>query len=202
MNDSQKNRDGMHGSEDSLGGQPATKRRGRWRAVLRVLVTAIVGFLAIATVHEMVYEPTPSDGTYEWTLHWPGTPPGAKFTTERGDDTRRMLEILIADAGADWQTPLAKEGTVDVELRHPAYPSLWSILKWRLGLLKGPQSLAAQRTLIVVRINEVDGQPPRYELIRIESGGREVVSGSFDDYEGVENAALDVLARAMDDYQT
>ena len=90
---------GTQGSDRQVDSSRPAKSSGGWRAVIRVMVAAILGFLAVATVHQMLYEPTSSDGTYEWTLLWPGTPPGAKFKTELGDDTRRLLDILVADAG-------------------------------------------------------------------------------------------------------
>lgn len=202
MNESQENRGQRQDKGESSGASQPAKPSGGWRAGVRVAVAALIGFIAVATVHQMLYEPTSTDGTHEWTLRWPGTPPGAKFKTEQGDDTRRRLEILMADAGVDWQGPLAETGTIDVQLSHPAYPSLWTILKWRFGLLKGPQGLAAERTLITVRINAVPKQPPRYEVIRIGSDGSEVATGTFDGFPEARRAILTELARAMDDYQT
>ena len=170
--------------------------------MVRVVVVSLLGFLAVATVHQMVYEPTSSDGTYEWTLRWPGTPPGAKFTTEQGDDTRRLLEILLADAAPDWQGPLAQNGTIEVQLSHPAYPSLWTVLKWRFGLLRGPQGLAAERTLLTVRVNALAKPPSRYEVVRVGPDGNEVATGTFDSFPEAQRTVLDELARAMDGFQT
>ena len=202
MNDTLESKTPMPGEAGRTDANPPAKRTSRWRVVARVLVTSVIGFVALATVYQMFFAPMPGDGSHEWTLRWPGTPPGAKFSTEPGDDARRLLEILIVDAQANWQVPLAEHGTVEVQLSHPAYPSLWTILKWRFGLLKGPVTLAAQRTLVIVRINAVAKDPPRYELVRIKPGGAEAVSGPFDDYHEAEKAALDVLSQAMDDYQT
>lgn len=201
MNDTPENDKSRHDDSPSDANQPA-KRAGTWRTVLRVAVVSVVGFFAVAALHQMMYEPRTSDGTYEWTLRWPGTPPGAKFSTEPGDDTRRLLELLVVDARADWQTPLAENGSVEIALSHPAYPSLWTIVKWRFGWLKDPQGLAAERTLLTARIDALAGQPPRYEVTRIGVGGAEVVAGAFDSYAEAEHAVLDELAQAMDDYQT
>jgi len=202
MNESPENTDGTQGSDRQVDSSRSAKSSGGWRAVIRVVVAAILGFLAVATVHQMLYEPTSSDGTYEWTLLWPGTPPGAKFKTESGDDTRRLLDILVADAGADWQGPLAQSGSIEVQLSHPAYPSLWTILKWRFGLLKGPQGLAAERTLLTMRINKLDKPPSRYEVLRLGPDSHEAKTGTFDSYSEAQRAVLDALAEAMDDFQT
>ncbi len=202
MNDTPENDNANRSEVDRLGTNPPAKRTGIGRAVLRVTVVSIIGFFVVITLHQMMYEPRTSDGTYEWTLRWPGTPPGATFSTEPGDDTRRLLELLMGDAHADWQTPLVESGSVEIELMHPAYPSLWTIVKWRLGWLKDPQGLAAERTLLTARIDTLSKQPPRYEVTRVGSGGAEVVTGAFDNYTDAEHAVLDQLAQAMDDYQT
>lgn len=202
MNDSPENRDGTPGSDRQSDSSRSAKSSGGWRAVIRVMVTALLGFIAVATVHQLLYEPTSSDGTYEWTLRWPGTPPGAKFKTEPGDDTRRLLDILMADAGADWQGPLTQSGSIEVQLSHPAYPSLWAILKWRFGLLKGPQGLAAERTLLALRIDELGRPPSRYEVLRLGPDSSEAKAGTFDSFAEARRAVLDALAEAMDDFQT
>ena len=178
------------------------RHRAKVSRLARVSQPNLLGFLAVATLHQMVYEPTSSDGTYEWTLRWPGTPPGAKFTTEQGDDTRRLLEILLADAAPDWQGPLAQNGTIEVQLSHPAYPSLWTVLKWRFGLLRGPQGLAAERTLLTMRVNALAKPPSRYEVLRIGPDGNEVATGTFDSFPEAQRTVLDELARAMDGFQT
>lgn len=183
------------------GARPATPF-GRWRAVMRVALAAVLGFIAVATVHQMLYEPISGDGTFEWTLRWPGTPPGAKFKTEPGDDTRRLLDILMADVGADWQGLLAESGSIEVQLWHPAYPSLWTILKWRFGLLKDPQGLAAERTILTMRISGVGKPPSRYEVLRIGPDSREAKTGTFDSFAEAQRAVLDALAKVMDDFQT
>lgn len=202
MNDSPEHRDGTQGSDRQSKSTRPGKPSGGWRAVIRIMVTVILGFIAVATVHQLLYEPTASDGVYEWTLRWPGTPPGAKFETEPGDDTRRLLDILMADAGADWQGPLAQSGSIEVQLSHPAYPSLWTILKWRFGLLKGPQGLAAERTLLTLRIDELGRPPSRYEVLRLGPDSSEAKTGTFDSFAEARRAVLDALAEAMDDFQT
>jgi hypothetical protein len=202
MNDRPENNDQKQDGSDTSGANQPTKRAGAVRIVLRVAVVSLAGFFAVAALHQMMYEPRTSDGTYEWTLRWPGTPPGAKFSSEPGDDTRRLLELLVVDAGADWQTPLAESGSVEIALSHPAYPSLWTILKWRFGWLKDPQGLVAERMLLTARIDTLSGQPSRYEVTRIGTGGAETVTGAFDSYTEAEHAVLDQLAQAMDDYQT
>ena len=202
MNDTVSSNDRKQTSAGPSGAGRPAKRSGGWRAVIRVAVVAFIGFIAVATVQQMLYEPTSIDGTQEWTLRWPGIPPGAKFATEPGDDSRRLLETLLADAGPDWQGPLAQQGTIEVQLFRPAYPSLWTMLKWRFGLLKGPQALATERVLLTVRVHAPARQQVRYEVVRIGPDGREVTAGTFDRFPDAERAVLDELARAMDEVQT
>jgi len=202
MNDRMSRRERQQKNGDSSNAGGSGKPAGRWRSVIRVVVTAVIGFVAVATVHEMFYEPTSTDGTYEWTLRWPGTPPGANFKTARGDDCRRLLEILLADAGPDWESPLLQQGTVEVRLTGPAYPSLWTILKWRFGLLKGPQALVAERTVVTVRVNRLTQPSARYEIVRIEPDGKEVTSGPFQTFDAARAAVLDAVAQAMERIQT
>ncbi|MHC4521144.1 MAG: hypothetical protein ACYTAS_21325 [Planctomycetota bacterium] len=200
MNDSADSNDRKQhdGADDTK--ERSARRSSRWRVILRVVGTAIIGFIAIATVHQMTYEPTSIEGAYEWTLRWPGTQPGAKFKTQAGDDIRRLLDILLADAGADWQAPLAEAGTIDIELSQPAYPSLWTVVKWRIW---GSAELkSAERVLLTVRVREVARTPPRYEVTRIGRNGKEGTTGSFHEFPAAQDAALDDLARAMEEYQS
>jgi hypothetical protein len=178
----------------------SARRHPWWRVVLRVVVASILGFVAIVTVHEMTYVPKSADGLYEWTLRWPGAQPGAKFKTEAGDDIRRLLGTLLADTGADWQVPLTETGAIDIELSHPAYPSLWAILKWRIwktAPLKQPE-----RVLLTVRVRKVDRRPVRFDVARIGRDGQEAAAESYREFPAARDAALDELARAMEEYQT
>jgi hypothetical protein len=202
MNDTVSSSDQKQTKGDPSGTGRPEKRPSLWRAVIRVAVAALIGFIAVATVHQMLYEPTSTDGTYEWTLRWPGIPPGAKFTTRSDDDSRRFLEILLADAGPDWQGPLAQQGMIEVQLSCPAYPSLWTVLKWRFGLLKGPQGFAAERTVLTVCVNRLAKPSVRYEVVRIGPDGDEVMRGTFETFPEAQKAVLDELALAMDDVQT
>lgn len=201
MNESTPSHDGTPADADGSAGSSSPRRSRPWRSVLRVGVTAVIGFVAVATVHQVLYEPTSADGSYEWTLRWPGMPPGANFKTERGDDCRRLLEILLADAGPDWKSPLIQQGTVEVRLSRPAYPSLWTILKWRFGLLKGSQGLAAERTVLTVRVNRLTQPAARYEVVRIKPDGAEAVRGTFETFDKAQSAVLDELAQAMEQIQ-
>ncbi|UCD52702.1 MAG: hypothetical protein JSW27_08700 [Phycisphaerales bacterium] len=182
-------------------GRPA-RQSSRWRSVIRVTVTALVGFFVVATVQQMFYEPTVPDGTYEWTLRWPGIPPGAKFKTMPGDDCRRLLEILLADASPDWEGPLTRQGTIEVQLSRPAYPSLWTMLKWRFGLLKGPQSFPAERTVLTVHVDRLAQPSVRYEVRRVDRGGKGATRGPFDTFGEAQGAVLDAVAQAMEQIQT
>jgi hypothetical protein len=169
---------------------------------VRVTGTALIGFLIIATVQQMFYEPTAPDGAYEWTLRWPGLPPGAKFKTRPGDDCRRFLDILMTDADPDWEGPLAQQGTIEVQLSRPAYPSVWTMLKWRFGLLKGPQSLASERTVLTVHVDRLTRPSVRYEVRRVGPRGKEATHGPFDSFEEAQGAVLDEVAQAMEQIQT
>lgn len=200
MNDSPDSSDRKQGDGADGGKGRSARRSSRWRAILRVGGTAIIGFIAIATVHQMTLEPKSADGAYEWTLRWPGPQPGAKFKTRAGDDIRRFLDVLLADAGADWRAPLAETGTIDIELSHPAYPSLWAIVKWRIW---GAVELKpAERVLLTVRVRAVAKTPPRYEVTRTGRNGKQETTGSFHEFPGAQGAVLDELARAMEEYQS
>jgi len=202
MNDRMSRQDRQQENGDASNSGGAGKPAGRWRSVIRVVVAAVIGFVAVATVHQMLYEPTSSDGTYEWTLYWPGTPPGASFKTQPGDDCRRLLDILLADAGPDWESPLLQQGTIEVRLTGPAYPSLWTILKWRFGLLKGPPTLMAERTVVTVRVNRLTQPSAPYEIVRIDRHGNEVTSGPYQTFDAARGAVLDEVAQAMEEIQT
>ena len=183
------------------GTKAASARRSPWwRAVLRVAAASIIGFVAIATVHQITYVPKSADGVYEWTLRWPGAQPGARFKTQAGDDIRRFLDTLLADTGADWQTPLAQTGTIDIELSHPAYPSLWTILKWRIRNTAPLKPV--ERVLLTVRVREVAKTLSRYDVVRIRRNGQEAAAGSYQEFPAARDAALDELARAMEEFQT
>jgi len=169
----------------------------------RVVLAAILGFVALATVYQMRYEPVSIDGAYEWTLRWPGTPPGANFRTRPGDTIRRLLDLLLTDTGADWQGPLTEVGMIEIRLSRPAYPSLWTLLKWRVLGPSGPEALGkAERVLLIVQVNEIGQSPPRYAVIGTDSDGRETVRGTYESYSDAQDAVLDVLARVMDEIQT
>lgn len=197
MNNDQGNEHPIGNNGDGTKQTPLPGRSSRGRAVLRIGVVAILGFFVVATIHQMLYEPTLHDGAYEWTLRWPGIPPGAKFTTQPGDDVRHLLGALIVDADANWEKPLMEIGTIDVQLSHPAYPSLWTILKWRFGLLDGTQELTAEQIRVVVRMNLTSQQPIRYEVIRFDSSG-EAAAGTFHSFSEAQSAVLDELAQAME----
>jgi hypothetical protein len=168
--------------------------------VLRVAAASIIGFVVIATVHQITYVPRSANGVYEWTLRWPGAQPGATFKTQAGDDIRRFLGTLLADTGADWQTPLAQTGTIDIQLSHPAYPSLWAILKWRLRNTAPLQPV--ERVLLTVRVHEAAKTPSRYDVVRVRRSGQEVATGSYNAFPAARDAALEELARAMEEFQT
>jgi len=202
MNDSMPERNAEQAKDATGNTEHPARQPNRWRSVVRVTATALIGFLIIATVQQMLYEPTAPDGTYEWTLRWPGIPPGAKFKTMPGDDCRRLLDILLADAGPDWEGPLVEQGTIEVQLSRPAYPSLWTMVKWRFGLLRGPQSMAAERTVLTVHIDRLTQPSVRYEVRRIGPGGKEAAQGPFDTFGEAQGAVLDELAQAMEQIQT
>ena len=171
-----------------------------WRSILRIAAASVIGFLVIATVHQITYVPKSTDGVYEWTLRWPGAQPGARFKTQDGDDIRGLLDTLLVDTGADWQTPLAQTGAIDIGLSHPAYPSLWTILKWRIRNSAPMQPV--ERVLLTVRVREVAKTPARYDVVRIGRKGRKATAGSYSEFPAARDAVLDELARAMEEFQT
>jgi len=180
-----------------------TRHPGGWRSIVRVAVAALAGFMVLATVHQMRYEPLSVDGTYEWTLRWPGTPPGAKFKTRSGDASRRVLDLLLADAGADWRAPLNEAGAIEVKLSRAVYPSLWTLLKWRVLGPPGPGALGkAEKVLLVMQVSELGQSPTRYKLVRTDSDGSEAGKEIYDNYSEAQEAILDELARVMDEVQT
>jgi len=182
------------------GGAPKSKPG---RSVIRIAVMATVGFLAIATVHQMSYEPTSVNGDYEWTIRWPGAQPGAKFQTRAGDSARNILDHLLVDSGADWRAPLDEAGEISVQLSRPAYPSLWTVLKWRLLGPPGPGALTgAERVLVVVQMSELEQSRPRYEIVSLDADGREEAKGTYDTYQDAQKAVLDEIARVMEEVQT
>ncbi len=183
--------------------QDRTRKSKPGRSVVRIAVMATLGFLVIASVYQMCYEPTSVNGDYEWTLRWPGAQPGAKFQTRPGDSTRRILDHLLVDSGADWRAPLDEAGEISVQLSRSAYPSLWTLLKWRLLGPSGPGGLSrAERVLVVVQVSELEQSPPRYEIVSLDADGREEAKGIYDTYQDAQKAVLDEIARVMDEVQT
>lgn len=181
--------------------RPARRRRWR-RPLVSVALAALIVFVGFWTVQQALWEPPSRDGRYEWRLRFPGTPPGAKFKTMPGDDVGRILELLLADSGADWQKPLAETGRVEISLACLTNPSLAMRLRWWLRGPKGtPPPDKVGRVLRTIQVREVSKQPPRYEVMRSNSGGAGTVIGTFDDYERAEAAVLDELATVMADFQ-
>ena len=69
-------------------------------------------------------------------------------------------------------------------------------------MLKGPQGLAAERTLLTMRINKLAKPRSRYEVLWLGPDSDEAKTGTFDSYSEAQRAVLDALAEAMDDFQT
>jgi hypothetical protein len=194
------------GQTKSHEGSPGFKLGVCWPR-RRILVFAglslLIGLAGLAVVRELTYVPPPVDGRYEWTLHFPGPSPGATFKTAPGDDVRGMLDILLVDAAADWGGVLEQTGTMRIELSHISATPLGVRLLWRFWGPKGsPPPDRMGRSLLAMEVRRTSKAPPRYELVRFGSGGRETVTGTFDGYSHAEDAILDDLARVMESVQT
>ncbi len=173
-------------------------RRSRRRSLVYLGVALLIGLAGLKVVHQVTSVPPPVDGAYEWTLRFPGPSPGATFKTAPGDDIRRLLDILLVDADADWRNVLKETGTVRVELSHIGAVPLAVRLLWRFWGPKGtPTPDRMGRSLLTMEVRRVLDEPVRYTLVQIGSGGTETVTGRFSEYAKVEDAVLDRLAEAM-----
>jgi hypothetical protein len=113
-----------------------------------------------------------------------------------------VLDHLLTDTGADWQGLLAEAGTIEIQLSRPAYPSLWTLLKWRFGGAPGPEVLGeGERVLLVLQVTQIGQTPSRYEVATTAVGGCDRISETYESYEETQEAVLDALARVMDKVQ-
>lgn len=179
-------------------GAAGSAQGGRGRVLRLILLSVLVSLLAL----RVLYRSGPVDSACEWTLRFPGTPPGATFKTKPGDDIRRMLEILRADSGADWRGPLVAAGSIEVVLSYHEIPSFWRRLSWGLRLPKG--TLGPDSTVVllsILRVDRISSEPVRYKVTHFRDAGDETVAGTFDSYQGAEQAVLDELARVMEAFQ-
>jgi len=179
-----------------------TARRLRRGLLVFAGIALLLGLTGLRVVRQLAYVPPSVDGTYEWTLRFPGPSPGATFKTAPGDDVRGMLDILLVDAGADWGGVLEQTGTVRIELSHLSATPLGVRLLWRFWGPKGsPPPDRIGRSLLTMEVRQTSKAPLRYELVQLGSSGTETVTGAFDGYPHVEDAILDDLARVMESIQ-
>lgn len=163
----------------------------------------LIGLAALSVIRQLTYVSPSVGGTYEWTLRFPGPSPGATFKTAPGDDIRRLLDILLVDADADWHAALKETGTVRIELSHIGAAPLAVRLLWRFWGPEGtPPPDRIGRSLLIMEIRRVVDEPVRYALVEVGSSGAETVAGTFSEYANVENAVLDHLAEAMASVQS
>jgi hypothetical protein len=201
MNDSPIDEDQTRKGEGGPGSGHGA-RRPRRRLPVRIAIALLLGLGGLAAVRQLAYVPPPADGTYEWTLRFPGPSPGATFKTAPGDDVRGMLDILLVDAGADWNGVLEKTGTIRIELSNLSATPLGVRLLWRLWGPKGsPPPDRIGRSLLTMEVRRTSKQPIRYELVRLGAGGSETVTGTFDGYPRTQDAVLDDLAKVMESVQ-
>jgi hypothetical protein len=198
MNDSVKDREDRSQSGGNVPeSRPGIFRSSR-RSLLYVAIVLLIGLAALAVIRQLTSVPPPADGACEWTLRFPGPSPGATFKTAPGDDIRRLLDILLVDANADWHRVLKETGTVRIELSHISTAPLAVRLLWRFWGPEGtPPPDRIGRSLLTMEMRRVLDEPARYALIQVGSGGTETVTGTFGEYANAEDAVLDHLAEAM-----
>jgi len=174
--------------------------RSKRRIFVRIGIVLFLGLGGLAVVRQLTHVPPSPDGRYGWTLHFPGPSPGATFKTAPGDDIRRLLDLLLIDAGADWYGALQETGTIQIELSHVA--PLGVRLLWRfLGPEGTPTPDQMGRTLLTVQVRVTSNERPGYEIVRLGAQGTETVIGVFDEYQNAEDAILDNLADVMEAVQ-
>lgn len=194
----------MEGDNQEPDHERKTPRSGLRRLVrsVGIVVFSFLAGMVILGAWYVLSEPNAADIEHEWTLRWPGTPPGATFSTQPGDDIRRMLEILRADTKSDWQGPLAEKGAIEIQLAHHEMPSFWERLSWAIRAPKGSMGLQARVVpMATVGVQVVSAEPKRYEVMLRRPDAPETVTGTFDSFERAEAAVLDDLATVMETLQ-
>ena len=188
--------------DDGQGHVGRAPRRGRRRILLRIGIVLLLGLGGLVVVRQLTHVLPSPDGRYGWTLHFPGPSPGAAFKTAPGDDIRRLLDLLLVDAGADWHSALKEAGSIRIELSHVSVAPIGVRLLWRFWGPKGsPAPDMIGRTLLAVEVRATSSGQPEYEIVRLGPHGAETVIGAFDEYESAQDAVLDDLAEVMEAVQ-
>lgn len=201
MNDNSTSEHRARSPRERTGADEVARPRRR-RFFVRAGLALLVGLGALAAVRQLAQVPPSPGGLCEWTLRFPGPSPGATFRTAPGDDIRRLLDILLVDAEADWHSVLKKTGTVRVELAHFSAAPLGVRLLWRFWAPDGsPPPDKIGRSLITMEVRRISDEPARYVLVHIDSPDDETVAGTFDEYPSVQDAVLDDLAERMEAIQ-
>ena len=177
-------------------------RPRRRRFFVRTGLALMLGLAALGAVRQLAHVPPSPGGLSEWTLRFPGPSPGATFRTAPGDDIRRLLDILLVDAEADWHSVLKKTGTVRIELAHFIAAPLGVRLLWRFWASDGsPPPEKIGRSVVAMEVRRISDDPVRYVLVHFDSPDNETVAGTFDAYPSVQDAVLDELAERMEAIQ-
>lgn len=202
MNDQLMSANPTQSRDNGADGANHTGGRTRRRFFVRMGVVLFLGLAGFALVRQLIYVPPSPDGRYGWTLRFPGPSPGATFKTAPGDDVRRLLDLLLVDAGADWRGVLEQTGAIQIELSHVSAAPLGVRLLWRFWGPEGsPVPDTIGRTLLALEVRAISNERSEYEVARLGPHGDETVTGTFDEYRHAEDAVLDEVAEVMEAVQ-
>jgi hypothetical protein len=180
----------------------AQKLAHRCRAGL--LLCAVVGAVLLFMTWQAERRGVPADPEYVWTLSFPGTPPGVRFDTKRGDDLTSAVESSLPEDQAAWQETLATTGELEIGLSckvERRVPLRTRICWWRMDRRWRPARTAVGVGLPGVRLRTVARTTPTYEVLRHYRAEEEWIAGPFLKYEEARQAAVAEIAKMMDRFQ-
>jgi hypothetical protein len=175
-------------------------RRRRLGLVLCVLVGAVLLFV----IQQDGRRCPPADPEYVWTLTFPGTQPGVRFDTKRGDNLVSAVGESLPEDQTEWRESLAATGELEFGLSCEVerQVSLWTRVQWlRIDRRWRPRLTYVRAGLPHIRLRTVSPAVPGYEVLRGRRGEEERVAGPFAKYEQARQAAIVEIANLIDRFQ-
>jgi len=170
----------------------------RW---IRLAACVLAGAILLFALEQGGRKEGADDPTYEWTLQFPGTPPGAMFKAKREDNLALVLRTILPADESPWKTVLEALGEVEITLsvETKSLVSLGTRVKW-LGMDGRWRHRLARVAMALpsVRLRMVQRQPPAYEVWRSSPADAQRVGGPFEDYGEAKRVAVAEVERIMD----
>jgi hypothetical protein len=169
-----------------------------------LLPCALLGAVLLFVVLHNGRQGPPADPEYVWLLTFPGTQPGVRFDTKRGDNLVSAVEESLPEDQTEWREILATTGEVKFGLfcEVEQQVSLWTRIQWlRMDHRWRPAVTYVGVGLPPVWLRTVSLAAPAYEVLRGQRGEEERVAGPFVKYEEARQAAILEIAKIMDRFQ-